>query len=81
MKNNNGKTVLLVASGDSRLISNQQGWDTQNQMEKELQNVVSNLGYNLERAHPYKKDKGHGFISSQKEGLEIFSKIDIISTI
>ncbi len=28
------------------------------------------------RAHPYKKEEKHGFISSQREGMDIFAKID-----
>lgn len=45
-------------------------------MEAELKDVVKSLGYTLKRAHAFKKDKGHGFIDSQKEGLAVFSKID-----
>lgn len=70
------KTVLLVANGDLRLSANQNCWAEQAKMEKELTKVVAKLGYKLKRAHPFKKAEGHGFISSQKEGLEVFSKID-----
>lgn len=70
------KTVLLVANGDLRLSANQSCWAEQSKMEKELAKVVAKLGYTLKRAHPFKKSEGHGFISSQKEGLEVFSKID-----
>lgn len=70
------KTVLLIANGDLRLSANQNCWAEQDKMEKELIKVVSSLGYKVKRAHPFKADEGHGFISSQKEGLEVFSKID-----
>ena len=30
-------------------------------------------GYELVRAHPYKDDQKHGFIQSQKEGMEVFA--------
>ncbi len=70
------KTVLLVANGDLRLSANQTCWAAQHKMETDLASVVKSLGYTLKRAHPFKKDEGHGFIGSQKEGLEIFSKID-----
>jgi hypothetical protein len=73
---NDDNTILLVASGDSRLIANQTCWATQLKMEEELEQVVSELGYRLQRAHPYKEEEGHGFISSQKEGLAIFSGIN-----
>src|SRR5690606_28043720 len=33
-------------------------------------------GHQLRRAHPYKKAERHGFIGSQKEGLEVFRAID-----
>ncbi|QYY36431.1 hypothetical protein [Ruficoccus sp. ZRK36] len=70
------KTVLLVASGDLRLSANQMCWPEQEKMENELKKIVSLLGYKLKRAHSFKKNEGHGFIDSQKEGMEIFSKID-----
>lgn len=70
------KSVLLIANGDLRLSANQTCWAAQSAMEADLTSVVKSLGYTLKRAHPFKKDEGHGFISSQKEGLEVFSKID-----
>ncbi|MBC2596450.1 fucose isomerase [Ruficoccus amylovorans] len=70
------KTVLLVASGDLRLSANQNCWPEQEKMENELKKVVSLLGYSVKRAHSFKKDEGHGFIGSQREGMEIFAKID-----
>lgn len=45
-------------------------------MEKRLTAVVRSLGWTLRRAHPYKRALKHGFIGSQKEGMEIFSEID-----
>lgn len=75
-KNKADKTILLVANGDLRLSANQSCWEEQAKMENELRHVVEGFGYKLKRAHPYKEDLGHGFISSQKEGLEVFSKID-----
>jgi len=72
----NSKTVLLVASGDLRAPANEQCWPAQAAMEKKLTEVVASLGYKLERAHPYKPALKHGFIGSQKEGMQIFSTID-----
>jgi len=74
MKDN--KKVLLVSSGDLRLSANQQCWPEQAKMEARLGDVVKGMGYSLKRAHPYKKEEKHGFISSQKEGMEVFAKID-----
>ena len=70
------KQVLLVASGDLRLSANQNCWPAQLAMEKDIERAVAELGYEVVRAHPYKRSESHGFISSQREGLEIFQKID-----
>lgn len=68
--------ILLVASGDSRLAANQTCWPAQERMEKDLKGAVEELGCRLERAHPYKEREQHGFIASQREGLEVFAGID-----
>jgi hypothetical protein len=70
------KTILLIASGDLRLSANQKCWPAQAAMETRLTEVVAHLGGKLVRAHPYKPDVRHGFIGSQKEGMEIFARID-----
>ena len=41
-----------------------------------LTEAVAAAGYKLVRAIPYKPDEKHGFISSQKEGMEVFAGID-----
>jgi hypothetical protein len=68
--------VLLVASGDLRLAANQTCWPAQAEMEQKVRAAVEKLGYELVRAHPYKKDQKHGFIGSQQEGMAVFAKID-----
>ena len=68
--------VYLVASGDLRLSANQQCWAAQAEMEKALADAVSACGYKLVRAHAYKPKEKHGFIGSQREGMEVFAKID-----
>ncbi len=70
------KQILLVVSGDLRTSANQVCWAKQKEMEDMLTAAVAELGYELVRAHPYKEDQKHGFIGSQKEGLEVFAKID-----
>ena len=69
-------TVTLIANGDLRHSANAVCWAAQAEMEKTLTATVANLGYKLVRAHGYKKDVKHGFISSQKEGMEVFATID-----
>ncbi len=46
------------------------------QMEDSLHQAVTDAGYELVRAHPFKPEQGHGFIGSQKEGMEVFAGID-----
>ena len=70
------RQVQLVANGDLRLSANQKCWPEQAKMEKTLGEVVANMGYELVRAHPFKDDQQHGFIGSQKEGMEVFRNID-----
>lgn len=70
------KQIYLVASGDLRLPANQECWPAQKEMEDALKAAVAELGYELVRAHAYDPVEKHGFISSQKMGLEVFSKMD-----
>ncbi|MDR2754560.1 MAG: fucose isomerase [Planctomycetaceae bacterium] len=76
MTNPNDKTVYLVASGDSRLSANQDCWAEQEKMETVLTKAVEKLGYQIKRGHEYDPVEKHGFISSQKMGLDVFSKLD-----
>ncbi len=68
--------VMLVASGDLRLSANQKCWPAQQEMEESLSRAVADAGYEVLRAHPYKSAEQHGFIGSQKEGMQVFSEID-----
>jgi hypothetical protein len=70
------KTILLVASGDLRQSANEVCWPAQHAMEQALIAAVGRLGYTLKRAHPYKPALKHGFIGSQKEGMEVFATLD-----
>lgn len=70
------KEVLLVASGDLRLSANQNCWAAQAEMEAALGEAVSAGGCRVVRAHAYKPKEKHGFIGSQREGMEVFSRVD-----
>ncbi len=70
------KQVILIANGDLRLSANQKCWPEQEKMEQALAHAVAQEGYEVVRAHPYKPDQQHGFIQSQKEGMEVFRTID-----
>lgn len=67
--------VILVASGDSRLSANRACWPAQKQVEEAVMAAVRREGGDVRRGHPYFSDKGHGFIDSQKYGLEVFRQI------
>jgi len=68
-------SVFLVASGDLRPSANQLCWPAQKAAEDALTGAIQKLGHRVERAHPFVPEKGHGFIDSQRYGLEIFQKI------
>jgi hypothetical protein len=70
------REVYLMANGDLRLSANQRCWAAQDAMEKEIVAAVEAAGWKVLRAHPYKADQKHGFISSQKEGVEVFRQLD-----
>jgi len=70
------KQVLLMANGDLRLTANQRCWGAQQEMEAELTKAVAEAGYELIRAHEYKPAEQHGFIGSQKEGMQVFAGVD-----
>ena len=70
------RTVLLVASGDLRLSANQTCWPAQAAMEKALGEALAAEGWTVQRAHAVKAKEKHGFIASQKEGMEVFRGID-----
>ncbi|WP_026967770.1 fucose isomerase [Algoriphagus terrigena] len=70
------RTIQVVASGDLRLSSNRVGWKYQEAMEAKLANALHQLGYEVRRGHPIDPVKQHGFIDSQKMGLEVFRNLD-----
>jgi L-fucose isomerase-like protein len=70
------RSILLVVNGDLRASANEKCWPAQASMEKKLTEVIDSFGFKLVRAHSYKSDVKHGFIGSQKEGMEIFAQID-----
>ena len=68
-------TVLLVASGDLRESANQNCWPAQQKMEEEVIAAFAKEGVTVQRAHPYDPERKHGFISSQRMGMEVFKNI------
>ena len=69
------QTAYLVASGDLRESANQAGWPTQAAMEADLTAAFAELGWTVVRANDVDPATGHGFISSQRMGLEVFRSV------
>lgn len=69
------KTAYLIASGDLRESANLAGWLVQQELEKHVTVAFEELGWNVKRANSVDPDLGHGFIRSQRMGLEVFKNI------
>jgi hypothetical protein len=69
------ETIYLVANGDLRLAANRQCEAAQAAMERKVVAAVERLGGEVRRAHAFDPEKGHGFIDSQKRGMEVFRSI------
>lgn len=69
------KTAYLIASGDLRESANTAGWPTQVELEAAVTRVLGELGWQVIRANEVDPVTGHGFISSQRMGLEVFQTI------
>ncbi|HPQ15782.1 MAG TPA: fucose isomerase, partial [Bryobacteraceae bacterium] len=67
--------VILVASGDLRPSANLTCWEAQKRVEECVMAAIRREGREVERGHPYDPVKGHGFIDSQKYGIEVFRRI------
>ena len=67
--------VVLVASGDLRLSANQSCWPAQAEMEARLVEVFGREGIRAVRGHPFDPVEQHGFISSQRMGMDVFRTI------
>lgn len=68
--------VLLAASGDLRQSANEMCWPAQARMEAALTEAFKAEGFTLRRAHRYDEKLKHGFIASQRMGMDVFAGID-----
>lgn len=69
------KTLYVVANGDLRLTTNVKTWDKQQEVESQFAAAAKDFGWDVERAHDVDPETGHGFIDSQKRGMEVFATI------
>ena len=68
--------IQLVASGDLRESANRVCWPAQAAMEAALGEAVAAAGHRIVRGHEVDPARGHGFIASQREGIEVFGRLD-----
>src|SRR5215471_8629201 len=68
-------TVFFIANGDLRLSANRVCWAAQARAEEAVMDAIRRAGRQTQRAHPYDPVKQHGFIDSQKYGMEVFRGI------
>jgi hypothetical protein len=69
------KEIILIASGDLRESANRACEAAQAAMEKQIAAVFEREGAVIRRGHSFDSAKGHGFIDSQKYGMEVFRRI------
>ena len=67
--------VVLIASGDLRESANQVCWPAQSKMEAGIIAAFEAEGIKVQRGHPYDPERRHGFISSQRMGMDVFMQI------
>jgi len=67
--------AILIASGDLRLSANQTCWPAQEDMEKRVIAAFAAEGVTVKRGHAYDPVEKHGFISSQRMGMDVFKNI------
>lgn len=67
--------VYLAANGDLRLAANRKCWPAQEKAERSVIAAIAQNGREVVRAHAYYAVKEHGFIDSQKRGMEVFREI------
>ena len=70
------KHVYLMANGDLRLSANQKCWPVQAATEVLLAKTLKANGWTAVRTHGFDPGKKHGFIDSQKKGMEVFRNLD-----
>ena len=69
------KTLYVVANGDLRLTTNVKTWAKQQEVEGQFAAAAAEAGWSVKRAHDVDPETGHGFIDSQKRGMEVFRSV------
>ncbi|MGP9537991.1 fucose isomerase [Brachybacterium sp. AOP43-C2-M15] len=69
------RTAFLVPSGDLRESANVPAWPFQQELERIVGEAVGAAGWSVRRAFEADPEYGHGFIRSQRMGIEVFKDI------
>ncbi|HTM51541.1 MAG TPA: hypothetical protein VL285_22755 [Bryobacteraceae bacterium] len=69
--------VIIVSNGDLRLSANRKCWPAQARVEESVMAAIRSEGFEVRRGHAYDPAKQHGFIDSQKRGMEVFREIPL----
>jgi hypothetical protein len=69
--------IILIASGDLRLKANQKCWPAQQKVEELVTAAIQRDGFKAVRGHAFDPIKQHGFIDSQKYGMEVFRHLPV----
>ncbi len=67
--------VYTVANGDLRKSANVVCWPTQLRLEADVTAALQSFGRKVQRGHEFDVESGHGFIDSQRMGMEVFKAI------
>lgn len=72
---NNSAQIYLVTSGDGRETANRLCWPAQELLEQRLTAALTSMGRSVKRAFEVDEAAGHGFVRSQRMGMDVFRKI------
>ncbi len=72
---NNPSPLYMVSSGDGRESANRVCWPAQALLEERLTVALESMGAQVVRAFPVDAATGHGFIRSQRMGMDVFRDI------
>lgn len=76
MRKADDQRAVLIASGDLREEANRVCWPAQQALETGLREAFTAAGWKLDRGHRASRSRGHGFIASGREGIDVFRTID-----
>jgi hypothetical protein len=69
------RTAILIPSGDLRESANVPAWPYQQELERIVGETVEAAGWRVQRGFAPDPELGHGFIRSQRMGIEVFKDI------